>query len=433
MAILGANMDPMDPKQASRCQECHRDFHFYGLFERHLVDIHGEDEVLHCATCNTSFKRKMNLVLHWRSTAHRETKLVGCDICDAFNLSNGFPTEEALADHTSTVHGPKVHLNAKEQAEYFCPICQKKFTHRKGMIEHLQVLHGEHLYGHMLREEGQAKADLLTRRLYRCEDCQKSFRVKSTLNRHREKFHDDYSHWSKNPNRGKPENQQIAAQFLSQQQSSPPTAAVGQVHASPRTAAGRVYSCADCGQTFSSATTLSVHTEMVHNITTVNAASEDEDVEQVLEESEPVPVIQRQGLLGRPVVRNGRNPHLPALAKRPKTEELPPPITTDSSSEDDEDSINRRYHRTGLYSFEGADGPGKEAKHKDPQQKGRNEESMAKGWTQTEFTHLSPENPKEVFDLIAQTIAGAEIEEMDSRWFKLHSSLSWVQKLVVLS
>ena len=34
-------------------------------------------------------------------------------------------------------------MNAKEQQEdYSCPLCQtKKFSHRKGMIEHLQVLH----------------------------------------------------------------------------------------------------------------------------------------------------------------------------------------------------------------------------------------------------------------------------------------------------
>ena len=72
-------VDPMDETLPTHCAEegCGRvEFAFYGLLERHRVDWHGQDEVMVCGRCATGFKRKMNLVLHWRSTAHRFIKSV---------------------------------------------------------------------------------------------------------------------------------------------------------------------------------------------------------------------------------------------------------------------------------------------------------------------------------------------------------------------
>jgi hypothetical protein len=49
------------------------------------------------------------LITHWRTApAHRRldgVKLIGCDICDAFNIVNGFRDEEAVESHTRHVHG----------------------------------------------------------------------------------------------------------------------------------------------------------------------------------------------------------------------------------------------------------------------------------------------------------------------------------------
>jgi hypothetical protein len=69
-------MDPMDENLSSLCEDCDKEFAFYGLLEKHRCDVHQEDEVLQCGICGTSFKRKMNLVLHWRSTAHRDVRYV---------------------------------------------------------------------------------------------------------------------------------------------------------------------------------------------------------------------------------------------------------------------------------------------------------------------------------------------------------------------
>ena len=38
-----------------------------------------------------------------------------------------------------------------------CPLCNGEFTYRKGMIEHLQVVHGEHLISEMMKCTGDEK------------------------------------------------------------------------------------------------------------------------------------------------------------------------------------------------------------------------------------------------------------------------------------
>jgi len=46
---------------------------------------------------------------HYRSSANHvsyNVKYLGCDVCDAFNIINGFRTQEDLEKHSEKVHGP---------------------------------------------------------------------------------------------------------------------------------------------------------------------------------------------------------------------------------------------------------------------------------------------------------------------------------------
>ena len=48
------------------------------------------------------------LIAHYRlAPAHRigDDVLIGCDICDAFNIVNGFRSSKELLDHTKKIHG----------------------------------------------------------------------------------------------------------------------------------------------------------------------------------------------------------------------------------------------------------------------------------------------------------------------------------------
>ena len=56
------------------------------------------------------FRRIMGLINHWRTGVphvkdRNGTKLLGCDICDSFNIINGFRDKEEVAEHTKAVHG----------------------------------------------------------------------------------------------------------------------------------------------------------------------------------------------------------------------------------------------------------------------------------------------------------------------------------------
>jgi hypothetical protein len=48
------------------------------------------------------------LIAHYRTApVHRisDDVLIGCDICDAFNIVNGFRNDIELLEHTKKVHG----------------------------------------------------------------------------------------------------------------------------------------------------------------------------------------------------------------------------------------------------------------------------------------------------------------------------------------
>lgn len=49
-----------------------------------------------------------------------------------------------------------------------CPLCQRGFTYRKGVIEHIQILHGEHLVVDLIGAKTQAdKQKLIDELQYR--------------------------------------------------------------------------------------------------------------------------------------------------------------------------------------------------------------------------------------------------------------------------
>ena len=52
-------------------------------------------------------------------------------------------------------------VNTADQAKSYCPLCRSEFAYRKGMIEHLQVLHGEHLLSELLGVTGSEKDRLM--------------------------------------------------------------------------------------------------------------------------------------------------------------------------------------------------------------------------------------------------------------------------------
>ena len=96
--------------QGSTCPECGMTFAFAGLLQVHRAKMHNVTPIPSCKQCNMVFRRVMGLINHWRTgVPHVKdrggVKLLGCDICDSFNIINGFKNKEDIAEHTRAVHG----------------------------------------------------------------------------------------------------------------------------------------------------------------------------------------------------------------------------------------------------------------------------------------------------------------------------------------
>ena len=108
--FLGVNGESCSSGHGCSCTECNMEFAFPGLLEVHRSKMHGITPLPSCKQCNMVFRRIMGLINHWRTGVphvkdRNGTKLLGCDICDSFNIINGFRDKEEVAEHTKAVHG----------------------------------------------------------------------------------------------------------------------------------------------------------------------------------------------------------------------------------------------------------------------------------------------------------------------------------------
>lgn len=279
------DIDGSEAMVSKPCLDCGKILASNGLLELHRQKLHSDPPLLTCIPCNLGFKRKMGLITHWRTApSHRRqdnVKLMGCDICDAFNIVNGFRDEAAVQSHTRIVHGEDVFVNNSNQEKSFCPLCPSDFSYRKGMIEHLQILHGEHLLTQLLRASGMEMERLLDDLHFKCHVCSKTFRAKKSLTQHVEKVHGvQNSSFGVSP--PKPSKFLVLAN-----NSSPPVKKMrldlfGGIETSPilksllpmppekiDESGGSVLSpslvtCQICEKSFSRQSVLNVHTQMVH-------------------------------------------------------------------------------------------------------------------------------------------------------------------------
>ena len=108
--------DPDNPNIATgcgtttkKCEFCDLELGTIGIYETHLNKVHEKPPMEYCDECATAFKRRMGLILHFRSTHMAPDgtyrKALGCDLCDAFLCINGFSTYDELVEHTENIHG----------------------------------------------------------------------------------------------------------------------------------------------------------------------------------------------------------------------------------------------------------------------------------------------------------------------------------------
>ena len=175
-----------------KCSECPQSFARLATLNRHKGKEHSA-EPKSCKICDSSFSHKYSLAQHMKNAHGKKAKFPSvkpkpnktCDMC-----SKSF----------STVHGYKQHVKTIHDGirDYECPICQKKFTTKNHLVDHLPVhdrkarffcqycgegfIHRVSYKNHIFRhEQGPRKVV--------CPVCAKTFDVPAHLQRHIARIH----------------------------------------------------------------------------------------------------------------------------------------------------------------------------------------------------------------------------------------------------
>lgn len=139
-------------------------------FEHHLKSSHNSFK---CAVCGKIFKQKNAL------SQHMKLHVFQCQICN-----KKFPTEKGLSSHLNTHN-------------YECSICNRLFSNNQLLLDHIQVHPVESNttyvnYGETLNNNNiiVKKEDVVSKQnLYYCNNCEKTFKMKSQLDQHQKDKH----------------------------------------------------------------------------------------------------------------------------------------------------------------------------------------------------------------------------------------------------
>jgi uncharacterized Zn-finger protein len=164
------------------CPICDKAFLQYTSYNIHMR-YHNDDRRYSCSICDMRFISSSHLKRH--KTVHSNSRPVTCEICYTH-----FKTKDDLKKHTDVLHS--------EREKLACDICNKKLSDIQRLTEHISRLHSQsekrwacsvcdktffsnrELRSHMIVHTGD--------RDHQCFKCEKSFSLKSNLNRH-EKIH----------------------------------------------------------------------------------------------------------------------------------------------------------------------------------------------------------------------------------------------------
>eukprot|EP00092_Neocalanus_flemingeri_P008876 GFUD01009551.1.p1 GENE.GFUD01009551.1~~GFUD01009551.1.p1 ORF type:complete len:327 (+),score=53.25 GFUD01009551.1:57-1037(+) len=205
-----------------KCPKCERYFKYEFSLEYHVERFHGgENERLknspenssyfNCEICDNVFKHYASLKRHMK--VHNETESFKCTRCDA-----SFNRKDNLIKHEKRIHSlAKLNVDLirkNKTGEYICKICGRNFGNDRIKFEaHLIVKSCQQTkedanveLDDNLRfpcdqcDKTYAEKDYLSRHIrwkhsgridpFICTECEASFKLKSSLVRHRHQAHD---------------------------------------------------------------------------------------------------------------------------------------------------------------------------------------------------------------------------------------------------
>ncbi|XP_067893805.1 zinc finger and BTB domain-containing protein 41 isoform X2 [Heterodontus francisci] len=157
-------------KKTLRCPKCDKSFDRIGKYECH-ARVHTGEKPFECDICNQRYSTKSNLTAHRKkhnAQAAIQRKEQKCPFCNKLHAS-----KKTLAKHVRRFHPANVQeffaARKKKSEAWKCDVCNKTFTRRPHLEEHM-ILHTQD-------------------KPFKCSYCEEHFKSRFARLKHQEKFH----------------------------------------------------------------------------------------------------------------------------------------------------------------------------------------------------------------------------------------------------
>lgn len=157
-------------KKILQCPKCDKSFDRIGKYECH-TRVHTGEKPFECDICNQRYSTKSNLTAHRKkhnAQAAFQRKEQKCPFCNKLHAS-----KKTLAKHVKRFHPDNVQeffaARKKKSEAWRCDVCNKTFTRRPHLEEHM-ILHTQD-------------------KPFKCSYCEEHFKSRFARLKHQEKFH----------------------------------------------------------------------------------------------------------------------------------------------------------------------------------------------------------------------------------------------------
>ncbi|KAG8436583.1 hypothetical protein GDO86_007623 [Hymenochirus boettgeri] len=157
-------------KKVLKCPKCEKMFDRVGKYEIH-TRVHTGEKPFECDICHQRYSTKSNLTVH-RKRHNNETEIQRkkhkCPYC-----SKSHASRKTLSKHVKRFHPENAQeflsIKRKKSEGWKCDVCNKSFTRRPHLEEHM-ILHSQD-------------------KPFKCTYCEEYFKCRFTRLKHQEKFH----------------------------------------------------------------------------------------------------------------------------------------------------------------------------------------------------------------------------------------------------
>ncbi|XP_062991136.1 zinc finger and BTB domain-containing protein 41 [Elgaria multicarinata webbii] len=157
-------------KKCLQCPKCDKTFDRAGKFESH-ARVHTGEKPFECDICHQRYSTKSNLTVHRKNHNNEiefHKKEHKCPYCNKLHA-----TKKTLIKHVKRFHPENVQeflsIKKKKSEGWKCDICNKSFTRRPHLEEHM-ILHTQD-------------------KPFKCTYCEEHFKSRFARLKHQEKFH----------------------------------------------------------------------------------------------------------------------------------------------------------------------------------------------------------------------------------------------------